>query len=237
MSLGENNTPSCGGCSIKHNSLFAGLSAENLAFIETSKTCSVCPKGAILFKIGSRPSGVFCILKGKVKVYTLGIDGKQQIIQLAKEGENLGFRTMISGETFKVTAETLEDSQICFIPKSHFLLAMEQIPELNQNVLKKLSVELNAMTKNLTNLAQKPVKQRLAATLIILEDLYRDSDSFERVTINLTREDLANFVGTATETIIRLLNALKKEKLIAIEGRKISIANHQQLSKLAKIER
>ncbi|MEE9361840.1 MAG: Crp/Fnr family transcriptional regulator [Cellulophaga sp.] len=218
----------------KSNPLFAGISDQNLALLESQKKCSTFTKGSFLFKIGTQPSGLFYILSGKIKIYAIGSDGKQQIIQLAKKGQNLGFRTMLSGEKFRVSAEVLEDAQICFIPKIHFLAAMNQIPKLNQNVLKKLSGEINEMAKNLTQLAQKPVKERLAATLIILEDFFKEEDEDETISINLTREDLANFIGTATETVIRLLITLKKEGYIAIEGRIITIISKKELQILAK---
>ena len=231
----ENNSNSYIHCKLKENILFAGISDEQLSILESQKECRNYKKGELLFKIGSHPSGLFYILSGKIKIYTIGYDGKQQIIQFAKKGQNLGFRTMLSGEIFRVSAEILEDAQICFLPKKYFLAAVDQLPKLNQNVIKKLSGEINEMTINLTQLAQKPVKERLAASLLILEDFFKD-DEGETATINLSRENLANFIGTATETIIRLLILLRKKGYIAIKGRKITIIAKKELQILAKID-
>ena len=107
----------------------------------------------------------------------------------------IGFRAMFSEKPYKVAAETLEESNICFIGKDDFLNMMDSNPVLRNGIIKELSRELSDRADFITNMAQKSVRERLAFTMIILLDIYEDEP------INLSREDLANFVGTATETL------------------------------------
>jgi CRP/FNR family transcriptional regulator len=165
--------------------------------------------------------------QGKVKVFARGDEGKEQIIHIAKEGEIIGFRAMFSGDMYKVSATALEDANICFISKDDFLDMIDTNPTLRNGIMRELSKELGDRAVFITNMAQKSVRERLAAALIILDDVYSGEQ------INLTREDLANFVGTATETLIRLLKDLKEEGVIDIHTRKLEIIDKDKLMKIA----
>jgi CRP/FNR family transcriptional regulator len=176
---------------------------------------------------GSTPRGVFCLNSGKVKIFARGEEGKEQIIHLSAGGEIVGFRAMFSGEPYKVSATTLEECNICFISKSDFLDMVDTNVTLRNGIMKELSTELADRATFITNMAQKSVRERLAFSLILLQDVYKDE------MINLTREDLANFVGTATETLIRLLKDFKEEKLIQTHARKIEILSKEGLLKVS----
>jgi len=97
-----------------------------------------------------------------------------------------------------------------------------------------LSHELGEAAKIITDLAQKPVKERLAETLLILKDTF-DMDEEKNIQVKLSREELANIVGTATESVIRLLSEFKKDKLIAVEGRNIKLLNIPGLTRVANV--
>jgi CRP/FNR family transcriptional regulator len=189
--------------------------------------CNYYKKNQPLFVEGSFPRGVFCLNQGKVKVFTRGDEGKEQIIHIAKAGDVIGFRSMFSGEPYKVSASTLEESNICFIGKDDFLLMMDSNPILRNGIIKELSKELGDRAQFITNMAQKSVRERLAFSLLILEEIYGEEE------INLTREDMANFVGTATETLIRLLKDFKEDEIIEIHTRKLQIVNREKLLRIA----
>lgn len=226
----------CEDCEVRKDSVFSGLCAHNLSGLNESKSSNVYKKGQTLFHEGTRPMGIFCVNAGKIKIYRLGADGKEQIIQIASGGDILGYKAMLSDENYPVSAETLEQCNICFVPKSNFIGILEQSPDLYQRLLKTVCHEMGIMTERITNLAQKSVRERLALTLVMLNDTYGlDAMDNGAVTINLTREDLANIVGTATETLIRLLHDFKEEKLVATEGRKIKILNPRQLAEVGGI--
>lgn len=218
---------SCATCGARKTSLFGSHCDHEVAELDQHKSCSYYKKHQPLFIEGSFPRGVFCLNQGKVKVFTRGDEGKEQIIHIAKEGEIIGFRAMFSGEPYKVSASTLEECNICFIGKEDFLNMIDTNQNLRNGIMKELSKELGDRAVFITNMAQKSVRERLAFALLILADIYKDEQ------INLTREDMANFVGTATETLIRLLKDFKDEGLIEIHTRKLEILNREKLMHVA----
>jgi len=218
---------SCATCQARKISLFAGNVDASLDNLEEHKTCSYFKKNQPLFIEGSYPRGVYCLNQGKVKVFARGDEGKEQIIHIAKEGEIIGFRAMFSGDMYKVSATALEDANICFISKDDFLDMIDTNATLRNGIMRELSKELGERAVFITNMAQKSVRERLASALIILNDVYSGEQ------INLTREDMANFVGTATETLIRLLKDLKEEGVIDIHTRKLEIVDKDKLMKIA----
>ena len=217
----------CENCKSRDNSLFAGFCGSDVDILNSAKTCAFYKKNQPLFVENSAPRGVYCINQGKVKIFGRGEEGKEQIIHLAAAGEIVGFRAMFSGEPYKVSATTLEESNICFIGKDDFLNLVDSNPNLRNGIMKELSIELADRATLITNMAQKTVRERLASSLVILNDIYSDE------MINLSREDLANFVGTATETLIRLLKEFKEEELIKTHARKIEILDKVGLLEVA----
>ena len=217
----------CETCKVRQDSLFAEFCGNNVEHLDAHKTCSLYKKNQSLFLDGSFPRGVFCINEGKIKIYSRGDNGKEQIIHIAKEGEIVGFKAMFSGDPYNVSAETLEESNICFIGKEDFLDMMDTNPTLRNGVMKELSQELSHRADMITNMAQKSVRERVACSVAILNDIYDEGE------INLTREDLANFVGTATETVIRLLKELKDDNILIINGRKLKVVDKSSLFKIA----
>lgn len=217
----------CENCVSRNSSLFGSFCEHETDELNHHKSCTFYKKNQPLFVEGSTPRGVFCINEGKVKIFTRGEEGKEQIIHIAKPGEIVGFRAMFSGEPYKVAAATLEECNVCFISKSDFLNLVDTNATLRNGIMKELSKELADRATFITNMAQKSVRQRLAFSLILLHDIYKDE------MINLTREDLANFVGTATETLIRLLKDFKEEDFIKTYARKIEIIDREGLIELA----
>lgn len=217
----------CENCLSRKDSLFCSMTGDELEKVDSTKSCSYFKKDQPLFIEGSLPRGVFCINEGKVKIYSRGEEGKEQIIHVATSGEIVGFRAMFSGEPYSVAANTLEESNICFISKTDFLNLVDTNTTLRNGILKELSKELADRASFIKNMAQKSVRERLASSLLILDDIY--AEDF----INLSREDLANFVGTATETLIRLLKDFKDEGFVKTHVRKIEVLDKEALLQLA----
>ena len=186
-------------------------------------------KGDVLFSEGGIPRGVFFLHSGLIKIVKYGMEGKEQIIEIAKAGNLVGFRAMLSDKTYNVDAKMIEDACIGYIKKSDFLKEINNNEILRNTVIRVLSKELQDRADLLTTMAQKTVRQRTALALILLDDIYKGA------TINLSRDDLANFVGTATETVIRLLREFKKDGVVDIQGRKITILNIERLIELSEL--
>lgn len=203
------------------------ISLDEQDHLNTHRACNYYKRHQSIFLEGSTPRGVYCINEGMVKLFKRGDEGKEQIIHIAKTGEIVGLKSMFTAEPYGVSAEVLEEANICFIGKDDFLNLMDTNPILRNGIIKQLSLELEDRADFITNMAQKSVRERLAFTMIVLIDI------FENKPINLSREDLSNFVGTATETLIRLLKDFKEEGIIEVRKRKIYVLDRERLLQLA----
>ena len=224
----------CQFCNRQANSAFHDLSTEGLAEISQLKTCVSFRKGQVIMHEGARPQGVYCIHNGKVKLYTLGTEGKEQIIRFVTSGDLIGYRSILSDEPISASATALEDTHACYIPKSSFFKVIQDNPKFSLNLLKLSCHELGEAGKMITSLAQKNVKERLAEILLILNTTFgEDEDGY--IDINLTREEIANMVGTATESVIRLISELRKEGYIRSKGKRIALEDRVSLRQMAAI--
>ena len=226
----------CQSCAQRFNSVFCKARQEFLVQINEQKVCNTYKKGQTLFNEGSNPFGVFCINDGKIKLSHQGDDGKEQIIRLLKSGDILGYRALLSGERYSASAVALEDTQICFIPKELFITVLKADQGLAFEMMKLLSDELHRAEVKLTHLAQKPIRERLAETLLFIKETYGFEQDGITLNVRLSREEIANLVGTATESAIRLLSDLKKEGTVELEGKKIKVLKLPQLIKTANLQ-
>ena len=229
----ERNTP-CELCLSRKFSMFSELSEENLCSLSKTKNLITHKKGQILFYEGTKPMGVFCVSSGVVKTFKIASNGKEQIIRLAKKGDFLGYTALLGEETYSCTTTIVEDANVCFIPKDTFLDLISKDRNFHQRLTKAICHELGIMEEQLTDATQKTIRERLAFTLLKLCDTYGvEGEKSQKIDIVLTREEIAALVGTATETVIRLLSEFKKDKLITFEGKKIVVQNKAGLAKLA----
>ncbi len=205
-----------------------------MELINYEKECNYFKRGEILYHEGRRMTGFYCVNKGIVKIYKTGIDGKEQIIAFAQKGDILGYRSILSNENACTTSKVIEDAVLCFIPAHLLLDLVKNNSEFSFAVMKLTCHELGEANSYITDLAQKTVRERLAEILVLLKDkFYLASDG--TLQISLTREELANIVGTATESVIRLLSEFKADNLIDLNGRKIKILDIQGLTKLGNL--
>lgn len=230
MSTKKNIRIPCALCPGREHSLLSELSKEDLERLSQHKTCIRYKKGQTLFYEGTRPMGLFCINSGKVKVYKISSEGKEQILKLAKPGDFLGYRALISEEFYNSAATVIEEGAICYIPKSDFIEILHTNPSFFRKMAQRVAHELGVMEQKLVTIAQKSVRERLAATLIMLKETYgMEGEESDLIDIALSREDLANIIGTATETVIRLLSDFKTQQLISLQGKKIKVLDPKGL--------
>jgi CRP/FNR family transcriptional regulator, polysaccharide utilization system transcription regulator len=202
--------------------------------ISLDKNCEPYKKGSVIYHEGNRISGCYCVSSGIIKIYKTGIDGKEQIITFAQKGDIIGFRSVLSGELACTTAKVIEDSHLCFIPGDTLIQLFKHNSEFSMDLMQLACKELGQANAYITDIAQKTVRERLAEVLLILKDNFDlDSDHFLQIT--LTREELANIVGTATESVIRLLSEFKSDKLIELHGRRIKLLDIKGLKKAGNV--
>ncbi len=236
MSLKKNISIGCAYCGTRQHSLFNDLTDRDISVLTQGKTCIKYKKGQTLFYEGTRPMGLFCINSGKVKVFKMSSEGKEQILDLSKPGDFLGYRALISEEFYNASATVIEEAAICYIPKINFLEILNTNPKFFQKMMKAVCHELGVMEDKLVTIAQKSVRERLATTLLMLKETYgMEGEESVLIDIALSREDLANIIGTATETVIRLLSEFKNDQLISLEGKKIKIVDSNGLMKEADL--
>lgn len=193
----------------------------------------VYEKGESIFTEGSKPSGVFCLKKGKIKIHKTGSHKREQILRFAREGQLLGTRALIRNEYFTSSATAIEDSVLCFISKHEFLSKLKSDKSLKSYVLGNLSNNLKIAEDKITQLSFSSGRQRLAVIILRLIEVYGFEEDGRTVAIELTREEMANLIGAANETTIRLLSTFRREKLIALNGRKLTVLKSSALAELA----
>lgn len=227
--------PSCETCAAREASVFVDLPQHDIEIIASATHCRQYTKGDTIFHVGEYPPGLYCIHQGKVKIYKAGRDGREQIVRLAKSGDILGYRSLISGDRYAAYAVPLEDSNICLIPKDTFFAMLSSNPSLSARMLSLLSHDLKAAEERLVEMAQKPVRERVAETLLLLKEMYGLEADEATLNIRLTRAEFATLVGTATESVSRILSKLQQEQAILMNGRTIRIANHAALAEAANL--
>jgi CRP-like cAMP-binding protein len=226
--------PLCDKCSFESGSFFKYLTPDEVSTLNYEKDFRKYSRGDILYKEGNRISGFFCINSGIIKVFKTGFDGKEQIIRFAKRGDIIAYRSVLSNEVACTSAKVIEDCQVCFIPSEILISFIKTNSGFALELIKLACHELGEANSFITDIAQKTVRERLAEVLLfLLNDFGLDDQHFLK--ISLTREELANMIGTATESVIRLLSEFKSDKLVELNGRRIKISDEKGLEKISNV--
>jgi CRP-like cAMP-binding protein len=223
----------CEQCIVREFSSLKALTKDELLKLAGCKTSSIIRKGQVIFEEGENVNGIYCIKDGVCKLTKLSPNGKDHIVKLVTKGELLGQRSMISEEPVNLSAVALEDMEVCYIPKTEVMGFFDQNNQFSMNVMKTICGDLKEADGHVVNMAQKTVKQRLAEALLYLHDSFGKNQD-DSLKIQLSRDELASIVGTATESCIRLLSDFNKSGLIALIGKKISIKDIGKLKKMAE---
>jgi len=222
----------CKTCSLSSKTVFGSLTTEESEQLEANLECYEYKKGEIIYKEGSRITGFYCVKKGVFKIYKTGIDSKPQIVAFAQKGDITGYRSVLSNEPACTTVESLEDSEVCYIPSSLIFEFISKNSNFALSLIQLTCKELNTANDLIKDIAQKTVRERLAETLLMLDQTFgKDEEGF--INVNLTREDISSIIGTATESVIRILSEFKTDGLISLKGKKIGIGNYSKLESIS----
>jgi len=230
----SSNTPLPEETNLSDFKFFKHLDDAEIGKLNYDKTCQVYKKGSVVYREGSRLTGFYCITKGILKIYKTGIDGKEQIIRFVKKGDIVAFRSLLSQELACTTAKVIDDAVLCHIPYHTLLFLLQNNWKFSHWMIQILCRELREANDYITDIAQKTVRERLAEVLLLLKDNF-DVDDSNTLQISLTREELANMVGTATESVIRLLSEFKQDGLIELKGRRVKFNDVASLRRLASV--
>jgi CRP-like cAMP-binding protein len=218
----------------KSDSILKDIPTELRLQLEHYMVDKVYRKGQNLFVEGLYPSGIYFLKEGLVKKYKTDHTGKEHILYLCANGEILGYSALLCQEPLPDSATAIEETRIGFIHKDVFLRTIAESPVLMRTLLTSLSHEFGVMVNSVTIFASMTVRERLALTLLILTEKFKRRRPEASGEITLLREDLANMVGTATETVVRLLQELKRGGSIQMSGKSIIVINHKELVEISK---
>jgi len=228
----------CKSCSVRLLGVFCHLELPDLVQLDTYKINNTYKKGQMIFYEGNQSLGLYCINSGRVKLYKSLSNGSQQILRIAGPGDLLGYRSFFASENYHASAEVLEDSNICFIDPQVFFSILSKNPDLALTLIKKLARELRVAENLAVSITHKNARERMAELLLILKEAYgAPVKKGIRIELKLSRLEMAEMIGCTQETSIRLLSDFKKEGLIGVQERSITLYDLQTLLNEAGLEK
>ena len=210
---------------------FEGLSQENLNDIGRITVSKHFSRGEMIFWDGDTANGFYAVADGKVKIFKLSSEGKEQIFHIFGPGEPFGEVPVFSGKSFPASAQAIAKSHLLFFPRREFVELITANPSLALNMLAVLSMRLRYFTVQIENLSLKEVPERLAAYLIYLAEEQGAEDAVE---LNISKGQLASLLGTIPETLSRIFAKMSGDSLIRVEGRNIFLLDQERLKELAE---
>ncbi len=210
--------------------LFQGLPQKHLMELSRIVMVRSYSRGQIIFSEGDEANGFYVLASGRVKIFKVSSEGKEQILHFFEAREPFGEVPVFSGGKFPAHAEALEKSEAMFFPKGPFEEAVRSDPSIALNMLAILSLRLKQFTRLIEDLSLKEVPQRLAAYLLYLS---RDKSISSGVELDISKGQLASLLGTIPETLSRILNRMTSGGLIDVEGRRIKLLDRQSLEEIA----
>jgi CRP-like cAMP-binding protein len=210
--------------------LFQGLPEKHIEDLAMIVVDQVFRRGQTIFSEGDEGTGFYVVIWGRVKIFKLSSEGKEQILHIFGPSEPFGEVPVFTGQHFPANAETMEESRIFYFPRDSFMGLIEKNPSLALNMLAVLSRRLHRFTRLIDDLSLKEVPGRLASYLLYMCEQERGSNELE---LNITKSQLASLLGTIPETLSRILGRMSKQGLIESEGPRIKIVDRQGLEDLA----
>lgn len=215
--------------------LFEGLPEVQLERLASIATKKVFNKEGVIFFEGSESAGFYIVIFGRVKIYKLSADGKEQILHFFGPGEPFGEVPAFTGGRFPANAEAVEETKVFFFPKAAFVNLIKRDPYMALNMLAILSQRLQRFTYVIEELSLKEVPSRLAAYILYFSEKENKADD---LSLDISKGQLASLLGTIPETLSRILTKMVKQGFICSDNRRsIKILDRKGLEELASGER
>ena len=214
-----------------HFCMFSELSREQIASLRLQEIDNSYKKGEVLFSEGSYPKALYVVYKGIVKINKYGINGKEQITRLASAGDLIGYRSLLNNESYTASATAIEETKLFKIPSEAFFNLLKENPDFSMKVIQMLANDLRQSEKQVVNMAQKSVREKIAEALLLLSNKFGVNENTNALNSILTRKEIGDIAGVTTESAIRTISDFNKEEIIGIEGKRILIKD------LTKLER
>ncbi len=210
--------------------LFNGLRLEHLEKLVMISTDQEVSRGQTIFSEGDDGNGLYIVQSGKIKIFKLSLEGKEQILHVLGAGEPFGEVALFTGQSFPAYAMALEKSRIFYFPRETFFDLIQSEPAVSMNMLAVLSMRLKKFANMIESLSLKEVPGRLATHLLLLSD---QQEGTAELTLTITKAQLASLLGTIPETLSRILAKMNKEGYITLDGSNIRLEDRDGLEDLA----
>jgi CRP-like cAMP-binding protein len=210
-------------------SLLEFLSTPDLELVKQRMVRKEFRKGEYLFRENSRSRGIYVLRKGKVKIFQTNSEGKQSIVYIYGKGDFFGHRPILGDEAHPVSAVAMDNVVVSYISKDLFVQLLEKSSSLARKLLGNLSKEFSVWVNKMTFFSQYNLKKRVALSLLIFNRIYERGNTSMKTTISINRDDFASFVGTAKETVVRMLRQFKDEGIIRSKRTNIVILKPKSL--------
>jgi CRP-like cAMP-binding protein len=211
--------------------LFEGLPTEQLEELAMIVTDLVFRPGQIIFSEGDEGTGFYVVITGRVKVFKLSFEGKEQTLHLFGPGEPFAEVAVFTGQRFPANAEALEESRVFFFPRDSFVDLIKKNTSIALSMLAVLSLRLRRFTHLIDDLSLKEVPGRLSAYLLYLSEQEKGAIDLD---LTITKSQLASLLGTIPETLSRIFSRMTKQGYIELDGPRIKIVDREGLEDLAE---
>jgi len=181
-----------------------------------------------VYSEGQRPKAVYYVKSGKIKIYKSNDDGKELITAICSSGDFFGYTYILEEISYKENAQVLEDAELMLIPKEDFVTLISGDAQVAKQFIKLITRNVLDKEESLLNLAYNSLRKKVAYQLMQVFEKFKNPNN----TINISRENLAQTAGIATESLIRTLSDFKSERLIDLQGSTITILNESKLRNL-----
>jgi len=224
----------CSTCELRKPGFFCGLSQQTVKALDEIKHTSSYPEGALVFMEGQAARGVYLVCQGRVKMMTTNSDGKTLILKIAEPGEILGVHSIITGKPHELTVETLQPSQLAFIPREAFLNFLKDNADACLHAAQHISRDCQSAYDVIRSIGlSHSVSEKLARLLLQWTLSGKVSNGAIRVNLTLTHEEIAQLIGSSRETVTRTLSDFKKQGVIELHGSALLVRNKAALEKMA----
>ncbi len=214
-----------------HFCMFSELSREQIASLKLQEIDNSYKKGEVLFSEGSYPKALYVVYKGIVKIHKYGVNGKEQITRLASAGDLIGYRSLLNNESYSASATAVEETKLFKIPSEAFFDLLKANPDFSMKVIQMLANDLRLSEKQVVDMAQKSVREKIAEALLLLSSKFGVNENTSALNSILTRKEIGDIAGVTTESAIRTISDFNKEQIIEIEGKRILIKDVTKLER------
>lgn len=216
------------------SSVFKGISQTDKELLDQHHLIMSYRKGEIIISQGNKPKGLICLAAGKAKVYRIGAGNREQIIKMLRPLNYISYRSIVTDSVYPFSVAAIEESTIVVFERNILQKIIKQNPDLSLRLIRIIAEDLVYSDNRIISMTQKHVRGRVAESLLLLFETYGTEPDGKTLKVLLPRSDIAHLSNMTTSNAIRTLSSFVSERLIKIEGRKITVVNIKALEAISE---